>query len=57
MDCTTAWETPANDEYRQAEMEKFQKLKAELIEKNLYVSVEDIENIYFGDGTLKLFND
>ena len=56
LDCTTAWETPADDEYRQAEMEKFQKLKTELIEKNLYVSVEDIENIYFGDGTLKLFN-
>ena len=56
LDCTTAWGAPADDQYRQSEMEKFQKLKAELEEKNTYVPVESVEEIVFGDAVIHLYN-
>lgn len=56
LDCTTAWGTPADDEYRQLEMEKYQNLKKELEEKNKFVSVEGIETICFGDVVIHLYN-
>lgn len=56
LDCTTAWGTPADDEYRKSEMEKFQKLKADLSEKNLYIPVEGVEKISFANTDLYLYN-
>ena len=56
LDCTTAWGTPADDEYRHSEMEKYQKLKAELEEKNKYVSIEGVETINFGEAVIRLYN-
>lgn len=56
LDCTTAWGTPADDEYRQSEMEKYQKLKSELEEKNKYVSVEGVGTIHFGEALIHLYN-
>lgn len=56
LDCTTAWGTVADDEYRQTEMEKFQKLKAELEQKNKYIPVETVDTISFGDAVIHLYN-
>lgn len=56
LDCTTAWGTPADDEYRHSEMEKFQKLKNELIEKDIYAPVEGLDRIVFSNVVLYLYN-
>lgn len=56
LDSTTAWGAPADDEYRQSEMKKYQELKAALLKKNIYIPVDSVEELYFGDAVIHLYN-
>lgn len=56
LDCTTAWGTTADDEYRQSEMDKFVAMQQLIREKSELVPVELLSSIFFCDHEMKLYS-
>lgn len=56
LDCTTAWGTEADDDYRRSEMDKYKAMVKVISEKSKLIPVENISSIPFGKYELRLFS-
>ncbi len=56
LDAFTAWGTPADDAYRQSEIEKYGKITDAVTDNSRLIRVEELSSIPFGEYELKLFS-
>lgn len=56
LDSTTAWGTPADDAYRQSEMQKYLEMQQLIRWKSHLIQVEEVSSIPFGPCELHLYS-